>query len=130
MFNNAAQHWNHSFFWDCLSPDGGGNPKGNIHQLINRDFGGFDDFKSQFSNAALKLFGSGWAWLVQDESGKLEILALKDANTPITSDKKAILTIDVWEHAYYIDFRNARNKFIERFWDIVDWNFANENVAL
>lgn len=129
LFNNAAQHWNHSFFWHCLSPDGGSTPHGHINQLIKRDFGNFDDFKNQFSTTALKLFGAGWAWLAQDdESGRLEILAMKDAHTPLTENKTPIITLDVWEHAYYIDYRNARNKFIESFWDIVNWDFANKNL--
>ncbi|TLP82345.1 superoxide dismutase [Maribacter sp. ACAM166] len=128
LFNNAAQHWNHSFFWHCLSPDGGGGPNGNIKNLIERDFQSFEQFKEQFSITATKLFGSGWAWLAQDDSGKLEILPMKDAHTPLTESKTPILTLDVWEHAYYIDYRNSRPKFVESFWDVVNWNFANENV--
>lgn len=128
IFNNAAQHWNHSFFWHCLSPDGGKNPTGKIAELINRDFGSFENFKEQFSTTAVKLFGSGWAWLAQNQEGKLEILPMKDAFTPLTENKMPILTLDVWEHAYYIDYRNARPKFVEGFWEIVNWNFANENL--
>ena len=128
IFNNAAQHWNHSFFWNCLSPDGGKNPTGKIAELINRDFGSFKNFKEQFSATAVKLFGAGWAWLAQNQEGKLEILPMKDACTPLTENKTPILTLDVWEHAYYIDYRNARPKFVEGFWELVNWNFANQNL--
>lgn len=128
LFNNAAQHWNHSFFWNCLSPDGGKLPNGNVGDLIVRDFGSFERFKEQFSTTAVKLFGSGWAWLALNEQNKLEILPMKDAATPLTQNKKPILTLDVWEHAYYIDYRNARPKFVEAFWDIVNWDFANQNL--
>ncbi|ATA68908.1 superoxide dismutase [Fe] [Capnocytophaga cynodegmi] len=128
IFNNAAQHWNHSFFWNCLSPDGGKNPTGKIAELIHRDFGNFENFKEQFSTTAVKLFGAGWAWLAQNQEGKLEILSMKDAYTPLTENKTPILTLDVWEHAYYIDYRNARPKFVEGFWELVNWNFANQNL--
>lgn len=128
LFNNAAQHWNHTFFWHCLSPEGGKSPQGEIAERINRDFGNLDAFKEQFSTTATKLFGSGWAWLAEDEKGKLEILGLKDAHTTITENKKPIMTLDVWEHAYYIDYRNARPKFVENFWDIINWEFANNNL--
>lgn len=128
LFNNAAQHWNHAFFWNCLSPNGGQYPTGKIGEMIIRDFGSFDNFKNQFSNTAVKLFGSGWAWLAQNEDNKLEIIGLKDAHTPLTENKKPILTLDVWEHAYYIDYRNARPKFVESFWEIVNWDFANQNL--
>ncbi|HLV41387.1 MAG TPA: superoxide dismutase [Brumimicrobium sp.] len=128
LFNNAAQHWNHSFFWHCLSPDGGKAPTGEIKTLIERDFGSFEDFREQFSTIATKLFGAGWAWLSQNENGILEIVLMKDAHTPLTESKTPILTLDVWEHAYYIDYRNARPKFVEGFWDIVNWDFANKNL--
>lgn len=128
LFNNAAQHWNHSFFWNCLSPDGGKLPQGKISKLIQRDFESFKNFKEQFSTTAVKLFGCGWAWLAQDSNGKLEILPMKDAHTPITEGKKPILTLDLWEHAYYIDYRNARPKFVDSFWEIVNWDFANRNL--
>jgi len=128
LFNNAAQHWNHSFFWHCLSPGGGKSPNGKIAERIARDFGSFAAFKARFSETAIKLFGAGWAWLAQDPAGKLEILPMKDAHTPLTENKKPILTLDVWEHAYYIDYRNARPKFVEGFWEIVNWDFANENL--
>lgn len=128
LFNNAAQHWNHSFFWNCLSPNGGKVPEGEIGKLIVRDFGSFEKFKEQFSTTAIKLFGAGWAWLTQDEKGKLEVIAMKDAHTPLTQNKQPILTLDVWEHAYYIDYKNARPKFVEGFWEIVNWDFANKNL--
>ncbi|MCY4781230.1 superoxide dismutase [Sphingobacterium sp. UT-1RO-CII-1] len=128
LFNNAAQHWNHSFFWHCLSPDGGKQPHGKIKELIIRDFGSFDTFKTKFSETATKLFGAGWAWLAQNDQGMLEIIPMKDAHTPITENKKPILTLDVWEHAYYIDYRNARPKFVENYWEIVNWDFANDNL--
>lgn len=128
LFNNAAQHWNHSFFWHCLSPDGGKQPHGKIKELIIRDFGSFDTFKTEFSETATKLFGAGWAWLAQNDQGMLEIIPMKDAHTPITENKKPILTLDVWEHAYYIDYRNARPKFVENYWEIVNWDFANDNL--
>ncbi|WP_446685837.1 superoxide dismutase [Mariniflexile ostreae] len=128
LFNNAAQHWNHSFFWNCLSPNGGQEPSGHIKSLINRDFGDFESFQEIFSNTATQLFGAGWAWLAQNENETLEIIPMKDAHTPLTENKKPILTLDVWEHAYYIDYKNARPKFVEAFWDIVNWDFANENL--
>ena len=128
LFNNAAQHWNHSFFWHCMSPNGGKAPNGKIKSLIDRDFNSFSNFQEQFSSMAAKLFGAGWAWLAQDQEGILEILALKDAHTPLTEGKTPILTLDVWEHAYYIDYRNARPKFIQGFWEIVNWEFANQNI--
>lgn len=124
IFNNAAQTWNHTFFWNSLSPNGGGMPEGELLAAIEKDFNSFDDFKTQFSNAAATLFGSGWTWLVKNDDGRLEIIQESNAGTPLTKGKKAILTIDVWEHAYYIDYRNARPKFIEKFWDIVNWNNA------
>ena len=128
LFNNAAQHWNHSFFWHCLSPNGGKAPQGRIAELINRDFGSFEEFKNKFSETAIKLFGAGWAWLTQNDQGLLEIVPMKDAHTPLTENKTPILTLDVWEHAYYIDYRNARPKFVEGFWEIVNWDFANKNL--
>ncbi|WP_158963106.1 superoxide dismutase [Myroides fluvii] len=128
LFNNAAQHWNHTFFWHCLAPDGGQHPTGKIAELILRDFGSFEQFKQQFSTTAAKLFGCGWAWLAQNDEGILEIIPMKEANTPLTLNKTPLLTLDVWEHAYYIDYRNARPKFIESFWEVVNWDFANQNL--
>ena len=122
IFNNSAQIWNHTFFWDSISPNGGGVPIGKVADEINKAFGSFEDFKTKFSQAAASLFGAGWAWLAQNKDGSLEILQLSNAGTPLTLDKKPLLTLDVWEHAYYIDYRNARPKFIEMFWDIVNWD--------
>lgn len=127
IFNSAAQTWNHTFFWNCLSPDTQ-TPEGQIADLIDRDFGSLDAFKEQFSEKALKLFGSGWAWLVQDTDGKLSIEQYKDADTPAGTNNKPVLTLDVWEHAYYIDYRNDRGKFIEGFWRHVNWKHANEQL--
>jgi Fe-Mn family superoxide dismutase len=126
IFNNAAQIWNHTFFWHCMSPDGGGKPKGALAKAIERDFGSFENFQDKFSAAATTLFGSGWAWLATDGSGKLEIMPLSNAHTPLTHGKTPLLTLDVWEHAYYIDYRNARPKFVEGFWDVANWEFANK----
>lgn len=126
VFNNAAQAWNHTFFWHCMSPDGGGKPSGDLHAAIERDFGSLDDFMKQFSDAATTLFGSGWAWLAKDGAGKLEIMPLSNADTPLKHGKKPILTLDVWEHAYYIDYRNERPRFIEQFRDVIHWDFAEK----
>ena len=128
LFNNAAQHFNHSFYWKSLAPRAGGDPKGPIADAITKAFGNFADFKKKFSDAATTHFGSGWAWLVRDQSGGLAIEALHDAGCPITSGKKPILTCDVWEHAYYIDYRNARARYVEAWWNLVNWEFANENL--
>jgi superoxide dismutase, Fe-Mn family len=125
VFNNAAQHWNHDFFWHCMAPNGGGAPAGKIAELIARDFGTFDAFKEQFTKAAVTLFGSGWGWLALNDAGTLELLPLSNADTPMAHGKRAILTVDVWEHAYYVDYRNLRPKFVEGFWDVVNWEFAN-----
>jgi Fe-Mn family superoxide dismutase len=125
IFNNAAQIWNHTFFWESLSPNGGGTPTGKILEALESGFGSFDEFKSQFSKAAATLFGSGWAWLVKNPDGKLEIVQTSNAGTPLTTVKTPVLTLDVWEHAYYIDYRNQRPLFIEKFWEIVNW----DNVA-
>lgn len=125
LFNNSAQIWNHSFFWNCMSPNGGGAPTGKIGELITRDFGDVDAFKEQLTKAAVSLFGSGWAWLTLNAEGKLEILPLSNADTPLIHNKTPLLTIDVWEHAYYIDYRNARPKFVEGFWDVINWDQAN-----
>ncbi len=128
IFNNAAQSWNHTFFWNSLSPNGGGTPKGNLLDEIVKNFGSFDDFKRKFTDSAITLFGSGWAWLVKNPDGTLEIVQTQNAGTPLTMGKKPIITLDVWEHAYYIDYRNARPKFVEAFWEIVNWDFALKNL--
>lgn len=129
IFNNAAQAWNHSFYWDCLSPKGGGEPTGALGEAIRRDFGSTEAFQKAMSEAGVKLFGSGWAWLAADKSGKLEIMALGNADTPLKHDREPILTIDVWEHAYYVDYRNERPKYVEGFWKKVNWDFAGACYA-
>ncbi|KTD76453.1 superoxide dismutase [Fe] [Legionella waltersii] len=128
IFNNAAQVWNHTFYWHSMSPNGGGEPKGKIAEAINKHFGSFSAFKEQFTQAAATTFGSGWAWLVQDQSGDLKITSTSNAGTPMTEGLKALLTCDVWEHAYYIDYRNRRPDYIEGFWSLVNWEFANSNL--
>ncbi|GHG82988.1 superoxide dismutase [Comamonas sp. JC664] len=128
VFNNAAQVWNHTFFWNCMKPAGGGKPTGELAAAIDRDFGSFDKFKEEFSNAAATQFGSGWAWLVL-EGGKLKVTKTGNADLPMKHGQKALLTIDVWEHAYYIDYRNARPKFIETFLThLVNWDFVAQNL--
>jgi Fe-Mn family superoxide dismutase len=129
VFNNAAQAWNHSFYWDCLSPNGGGAPKGKLAAAVQRDFGSVEAFQKAMSETAVKLFGSGWAWLATDAAGKLEILPLGNADTPLKHAKEPLLTIDVWEHAYYIDYRNERVKYVEAFWKAANWDFAGKCYA-
>lgn len=128
IFNNAAQVFNHSFYWNCLSPNAGGEPKGELAEEINQTFGSFPEFKEAFSQKAITTFGSGWAWLVKDKDGKLEIVSTSNAGSPLTDGKKPLLTCDVWEHAYYIDYRNARPKYIEKYWDLVNWDFVASNL--
>lgn len=128
IFNNAAQVWNHTFYWHSLSPNGGGEPTGKVAEAINKTFGSFSAFKEQFSQAAATTFGSGWAWLVQDEQGALKIISTSNAATPMTEKLHALLTCDVWEHAYYIDYRNARPDYINAFWSLVNWSFVEENM--
>ncbi|MCE7031791.1 superoxide dismutase [Fe] [Lysobacter sp. GX 14042] len=128
IFNNAAQTWNHTFFWNCMSPNGGGQPTGALAEAINKAFGDFETFKQQFTDTAIKTFGSGWAWLVQRPDGALALVSTSNANTPLTSEDTPLLTCDVWEHAYYIDYRNARPKFVEAFWNVVNWDFVASNV--
>ena len=128
LFNNAAQHWNHSFFWNCLSPDGGGKPKGDLLAAIEKDFGSYDAFAEKFASTAAGQFGSGWGWLVK-KGGKLQVMATANADLPLKHDATALLTIDVWEHAYYIDYRNARPKFIETVMkELVNWDFVAQNL--
>ncbi|EPX61789.1 Superoxide dismutase [Cystobacter fuscus DSM 2262] len=128
VFNNAAQVWNHTFYWNCMKPNGGGKPTGDLADAINRDFGSYENFREQFSNAAATQFGSGWAWLVLDKD-KLAITKTGNADLPMKHGQKALLTIDVWEHAYYIDFRNARPKYISTFLDsLVNWDFVTQNL--
>jgi Fe-Mn family superoxide dismutase len=129
IFNNAAQVWNHTFYWNSLSPNGGGEPTGTLLEAINKDFGSFAAFKEQFSKAATTHFASGWAWLAKDSQGKLEIFSTVNAGTPMTDGKHALLTCDVWEHAYYIDTRNDRAKYVGNFWELVNWDFVAKNLA-
>jgi Fe-Mn family superoxide dismutase len=130
IFNNAAQIWNHSFYWHCLSPKGGGAPTGKLADKLVQSFGSVEKFKELFSDAALTLFGSGWAFLVQNRDGTLEINKEGNAGNPLTKDQIPLLTCDVWEHAYYIDYRNARAKYIEAFWSLVNWTFVTENLKV
>lgn len=130
LFNNAAQVWNHTFYWHCLSPMGGGEPSGKLAEHIQRDFGSFEQFKDQFSQTAATTFGSGWAWLVQDQQGKLSIVSTSNAQTPMVKNQKALLTCDVWEHAYYIDYRNARVAYIQAFWNLVNWKYVERLLGL
>jgi Fe-Mn family superoxide dismutase len=129
IFNNAAQVWNHTFFWNCLAPNAGGEPTGNAKTAIEKSFGSFADFKKKFSEAAVGQFGSGWAWLVKNGDGSLAIETTSNAETPFAAGKTVALTLDVWEHAYYIDYRNARAKFAEEFWKLVNWSFVNKNLG-
>lgn len=127
VFNNAAQVWNHTFYWHCLSPKGGGEPTGAVKTAIDKAFGDFKSFKEKFSAAAVGRFGSGWAWLVKTDGG-VAIETTPNAETPMADGKTCLLTLDVWEHAYYIDYRNARPKYIEEFWKIVNWDFVAKNL--
>jgi Fe-Mn family superoxide dismutase len=129
IFNNAAQLWNHTFYWNCISPNGGGEPSGELASAIAKSFGSFAEFKERFTNATVTLFGSGWAWLVKNADGSLAIEAVSNAGTPLKDGKKAILTCDVWEHAYYIDYRNARAAYVEAFWKLVNWKFAEQKFV-
>jgi superoxide dismutase, Fe-Mn family len=129
VFNNAAQVWNHTFYWHCLSPKGGNEPTGNLAEAINKQFGSFAAFKEQFSQTALTTFGSGWAWLIQDSAGDLKIISTSNAGTPMTEGVTALLTCDVWEHAYYIDYRNARPDYLNAFWALVNWEFVTNNMG-
>ena len=129
IFNNAAQVWNHTFYWNSLKPNGGGQPTGALAEAINKTFGSFEKFKEEFTKCAVTTFGSGWAWLVKNADGSLAIVSTSNAATPLTSGQKPLLTIDVWEHAYYIVYRNARPKYVEDFWNFVNWDFAAANFA-
>ena len=128
IFNNAAQVWNHSFYWNCLSPNGGGEPTGKLLEAINKAFGSFDEFKEKFTKSAVTNFGSGWTWLINGENG-LEIINTSNAGTALTSGKTVLLTCDVWEHAYYVDYRNARPQYVAAFWNLVNWDFVEGNLA-
>jgi len=127
LFNNAAQIWNHTFYWNCLSPNGGGEPSGALADAINTKFGSFASFKEEFSKTSITTFGSGWGWLVKNSDGSVALASTSNAGTPMTDGQTALLTCDVWEHAYYIDFRNARPKYLEAFWNLVNWDFVSKN---
>lgn len=129
VFNNAAQVWNHTFYWNSLSPNGGGEPTGALADAINAKWGSFDNFKAEFNKSAAGNFGSGWTWLVKKTDGSVDIVNTSNANTPLTTDDVALLTCDVWEHAYYIDTRNSRPQYLENFWALANWDFASKNFA-
>lgn len=129
LFNNAAQVWNHTFYWNSLSPNGGGAPSGELADAINAAFGSFEEFKEKFTASAAGNFGSGWTWLVKNSSGALEIANTSNAGTVITDESVTpLLTCDVWEHAYYVDYRNARPEYLKNFWEIINWEFAANNL--
>lgn len=127
VFNNAAQVWNHTFYWHSMKPQGGGEPHGKLADAINAEFGSYAAFKERFTQVAISTFGSGWAWLVQDSDGALKIVSTSNAATPMTEGLTPLLTCDVWEHAYYIDYRNARPDYLNAFWSLVNWDFAASN---
>jgi superoxide dismutase, Fe-Mn family len=130
VFNNAAQVWNHTFYWHCMKPKGGGKPSGKLAAAIDKTFGSYDKFKQQLTEAGLTQFGSGWAWLVKNSDDQLEIVKTSNAENPLTQKKTPLLTCDVWEHAYYIDTRNDRGKYINNFWEVVNWDFVSKNFAV
>lgn len=129
IFNNAAQVWNHTFYWNCLTPNGGGKPCGALANAIDAAFGSFDDFVAKFTDSAVNNFGSGWTWLVKNPDGSVEIVNTSNAATPLTTEQKPLLTCDVWEHAYYIDYRNVRPDYLKAFWALANWEFAQANYA-
>ena len=129
VFNNAAQVWNHTFYWNSLSPNGGGEPSGKLAEAINAKWGGVAAFKEAFNKSAAGNFGSGWTWLVKKPDGSLDIVNASNAATPLTTADVPLLTCDVWEHAYYIDYRNARPKYLENFWNLANWDFAAKNLG-
>jgi superoxide dismutase, Fe-Mn family len=128
IFNNAAQAWNHAFYWQCLSPAGGGEPRGAVLDVLAKQFGSFAGFKEEFTKSIMATFGSGWVWLVKNADGKLAIESMGNAGTPLKDRRKALLTCDVWEHAYYIDYRNNRAGYVEGFWKLVNWKFVERNL--
>ncbi len=129
VFNNAAQVWNHTFYWRCMKPAGGGEPPAELARALSRGFGGVADFRQQFTQAGVSLFGSGWAWLVRKRDGSCGIVQTSNAASPLQTGDTPLLVCDVWEHAYYIDYRNARAKYVEAFWNLVNWEFAAENFG-
>lgn len=128
IFNNAAQVWNHTFYWNCLTPNGS-QPSGALAEAINTKWGSYEEFQKAFNAAAVGTFGSGWAWLVKNPDGSLDLVSTSNAATPLTTDKKPLLTCDVWEHAYYIDYRNSRPNYLDSFWKLVNWDFAAKNFT-
>jgi superoxide dismutase, Fe-Mn family len=128
IFNNAAQVWNHTFYWNCLSPKGGGEPSGALASAIAKYFGSFAQFKEKYTNTAVTLFGSGWAWLVKNSDDSLTVEATSNAGNPLKDGKKPLLTCDVWEHAYYIDYRNTRAKYVEALWNLINWKYVEQNL--
>jgi Fe-Mn family superoxide dismutase len=129
IFNNAAQVWNHTFYWNGFKPNGGGMPTGALAEAINAKWGSFDEFKQAFNAVAAGTFGSGWAWLVKNPDGTLDSVSTSNAATPLTTDKKPLLTCDVWEHAYYIDYRNSRPNYLSHYWEMINWDFVAQNFA-
>ncbi len=129
VFNNAAQIWNHSFYWNCLSPNGGGEPTGAVAEAINGAFGSFDEFKAKFTDSAINNFGSSWTWLVKNADGSLAIVNTSNAGCPLTEGQTPLLTVDLWEHAYYIDYRNLRPDYMNAFWALANWDFVASNLG-
>ena len=129
IFNNAAQVWNHTFYWHCLSPNGGGEPTGELADAISETFGSFENFKEEFTKTSVTTFGSGWGWLVKTNDGRLELASTIGAGNPMTEGKTPLLTCDVWEHAYYVDYRNARPAYLKAFWELVNWEYVAEQFA-
>ena len=129
IFNNAAQVWNHSFYWNCLAPNAGGEPTDALKTAIDKKFGSFEEFKKQFTATCVGTFGSGWGWLVKTPAGESELVSTSNAATPLNTVNKALLTCDVWEHAYYIDYRNSRPNYMAAFWNLVNWDFVSKNFA-
>ena len=128
IFNNAGQHWNHNLFWSILSPQGGGEPSGKLADLIREAFGSFADFQAGFEKTGATTFGSGWAWLVQNAAGKLELLSTSNADNPLTHNKNALLGVDVWEHAYYVDYRNRRPDYLKAIWNVINWDAISDRL--
>lgn len=126
LFNQAAQHWNHDFYWKCMSPNGGGRPSGGLARAIDQAFGDFDDFAERFKQASIATFGSGWGWLVRKTDGSLDIVSTQNAGNPMTDGHTPLLTCDVWEHAYYIDYRNARPRYVDAFFELINWDFVSD----
>ena len=129
VFNNSAQVWNHTFYWNSMSPNGGGKPSGDLAAAIDKKFGSYEEFKKQFTQTAVTTFGSGWAWLVKNADGSLDLQSTSNAATPVTGSAKPLLTCDVWEHAYYIDYRNKRPDYLAAWWELVNWDFASSNFS-